>query len=417
MFSTVWIAASFARTVPAEGRFPWCDAPLPSERCTRTSSDRRGTPAFSLGPSPQPSDVNRVVGHLVELFRALAVPPKKSVQGLWAELYLIAYARDPVALAQAWHSSPQDKFDFSEGDQRIEVKSATDRVRQHRFLPGSTPARAPVERPDRLDIRRAIGSRLAPGGLLDRVESRSGDDHDLRWRVDQVVGQTLGQNLRAGMAERFDRELAREPLEFFEADRIPAVGVDLPAGVSDVRFKSDLTGVPPSPAAAIRARGGLSGPLCREVGQMGRRKRRPLTLSQQMARIQKHNTRPEVALRKALWSKGRPLPPTQKLPQQPGYRHRRAEVGHLRGRLLLARLSGPLPGAEIQPPVWLPKIERNMSRDRKVNAELAEQGWTVLRFWEHEIWDGLATVVEKALAAIESCKMARGAADDEREND
>ncbi len=34
---------------------------------------------------------------------------------------------------------------------------------------------------------------------------------------------------------------------------------------------------------------------------------------------------------------------------------------------------------------WLPKIFRNMRRDRFVNRCLREEGWTVLRFWEHQI--------------------------------
>ncbi len=34
---------------------------------------------------------------------------------------------------------------------------------------------------------------------------------------------------------------------------------------------------------------------------------------------------------------------------------------------------------------WIPKIERNMKRDKEVSAALEEQGWTVLRFWEWQI--------------------------------
>ncbi|HTF80307.1 MAG TPA: very short patch repair endonuclease [Cytophagales bacterium] len=34
---------------------------------------------------------------------------------------------------------------------------------------------------------------------------------------------------------------------------------------------------------------------------------------------------------------------------------------------------------------WIPKIERNMQRDKQVNAALSQQGFIVLRFWEHEI--------------------------------
>ena len=34
---------------------------------------------------------------------------------------------------------------------------------------------------------------------------------------------------------------------------------------------------------------------------------------------------------------------------------------------------------------WIPKIERNIERDKEVNSELQSQGWTVLRFWGKEI--------------------------------
>lgn len=34
---------------------------------------------------------------------------------------------------------------------------------------------------------------------------------------------------------------------------------------------------------------------------------------------------------------------------------------------------------------WVPKIEKNIQRDREVTQRLQEQGWTVLRFWGHEI--------------------------------
>lgn len=34
---------------------------------------------------------------------------------------------------------------------------------------------------------------------------------------------------------------------------------------------------------------------------------------------------------------------------------------------------------------WIPKIGRNMSRDRAVNRQLRKQGWTVLRFWHSDI--------------------------------
>ena len=34
---------------------------------------------------------------------------------------------------------------------------------------------------------------------------------------------------------------------------------------------------------------------------------------------------------------------------------------------------------------WIPKIERNMERDREVTERLESEGWIVLRFWGDEI--------------------------------
>lgn len=48
---------------------------------------------------------------------------------------------------------------------------------------------------------------------------------------------------------------------------------------------------------------------------------------------------------------------------------------------------------------WIPKIERNMERDREVNEELIDEGWIVLRFWGNEIkknLHGCADRIEKA---------------------
>jgi DNA mismatch endonuclease, patch repair protein len=33
---------------------------------------------------------------------------------------------------------------------------------------------------------------------------------------------------------------------------------------------------------------------------------------------------------------------------------------------------------------WSAKLADNVARDRRVDAALAERGWTVLRVWEHE---------------------------------
>ncbi len=53
---------------------------------------------------------------------------------------------------------------------------------------------------------------------------------------------------------------------------------------------------------------------------------------------------------------------------------------------------------------WVPKIERNMERDREVTAALQDEGWLVLRFWEWQIRKQLDECVEVVLQSIEARK-------------
>ena len=48
---------------------------------------------------------------------------------------------------------------------------------------------------------------------------------------------------------------------------------------------------------------------------------------------------------------------------------------------------------------WIPKIERNMQRDREVTERLESEGWTVLRFWGKQIKKNVsacADIIQKA---------------------
>lgn len=42
---------------------------------------------------------------------------------------------------------------------------------------------------------------------------------------------------------------------------------------------------------------------------------------------------------------------------------------------------------------WLPKLARNIERDRETDALLVAQGWRVIRFWEHEAADAVAASI------------------------
>lgn len=62
---------------------------------------------------------------------------------------------------------------------------------------------------------------------------------------------------------------------------------------------------------------------------------------------------------------------------------------------------------------WVPKLDGNVARDRRVASCLRADGWLVLRFWEHEPVADVAVAVEQAvrarstLAGMPECTTAR----------
>lgn len=50
---------------------------------------------------------------------------------------------------------------------------------------------------------------------------------------------------------------------------------------------------------------------------------------------------------------------------------------------------------------WIPKIERNISRDKQINALLARMGWRRVRFWDNQILTATNRCVERVLGVLE----------------
>lgn len=125
-----------------------------------------------------------------------------------------------------------------------------------------------------------------------------------------------------------------------------------------------------------------------------------------MRRIRAANTKPEVALRKVLWHIGlRYRLHDKTLPGKPDLAFRRWKVvvfvdgDFWHGHDWEQQKSKIKKNAAF----WVPKIERNMQRDREVNAALAQMGWHVLRVWEHEVEKNFGATVFAVLRFVQEC--------------
>lgn len=49
---------------------------------------------------------------------------------------------------------------------------------------------------------------------------------------------------------------------------------------------------------------------------------------------------------------------------------------------------------------WKEKIERNMKRDLYVSRKLRREGWSVLRFWEHDIDKRMGVCIDRIIRKV-----------------
>lgn len=210
----------------------------------------------SLGEVPELGKLREVIAGLIELFRLATQAPRGTIQGLWAELWMIANSRDPGNLLGAWHAEPTDVYDFNGGVERVEVKSTRQRVRRHHFshrqLSPPVGSRAIVAS---LFVE-SSGRGPTILNLLERIRSRVSEPAALM-RLEHVVADSLGSDWRSGIEAAFDSELASESLRFYQVEDVPAIRSDIPSGVSDIRYISDLSAVDAVARDELLEEGGL----------------------------------------------------------------------------------------------------------------------------------------------------------------
>ena len=212
----------------------------------------------SLKDDPTPSRIVEALNRFIEIFRALTDTPTKTIQGLWTELFLIENSNDPEILLSFWHNSPEEKFDFDAGEEKIEVKSTSGLERIHEF--SSEQLNPPLGTQALIAslFTRQTNSGKSIQDLMQNVASRIEDDTRLAEKMNIVVSKTLGNSLEQSIKIKFDYEVSKSSLRFYKHQDISKVEkVYIPTEVSGVRYKSDLSSIKPVDLSTLEMKGML----------------------------------------------------------------------------------------------------------------------------------------------------------------
>lgn len=129
--------------------------------------------------------------------------------------------------------------------------------------------------------------------------------------------------------------------------------------------------------------------------------RTPEQRSRIMAAVRSRDTGPEVALRRALFAAGVRgwRCHRRDLPGRPDIAFGVAKVAvFVDGAFWHGHPSRHKPGRSGF--YWDEKIEQNVSRDRRVDQELRDAGWTVVRLWDFEVKRDLSGAVSRVVSEL-----------------
>lgn len=130
--------------------------------------------------------------------------------------------------------------------------------------------------------------------------------------------------------------------------------------------------------------------------------------SRNMSKIRSKNSKPELILRKALWSKNiRFRLHDKSLPGTPDIVIKKYKLAIFVDGEFWHGFNWKKNKTQIKSNqlYWIPKIERNMQKDMRVNKALRDMNYVVFRFWTQDILKNLPIVLNQIALFLETRKL------------
>ncbi len=180
------------------------------------------------------------------MVRLFAITPAKDLQaerlGLWGELFVMSRVRGFRFWAPFWHSEVSRRFDFSCGHNRVEVKITTRPERTHHFSHRQVYALESDEIMVASIVASEDDSGLSLRHLIDKCRSALRGTPDY-FKLEKAVRQA-GMEFSSEIGPVIGATEAEQGLAWFRSVDIPHFRVPEPPGVTETRYRVDLSTAP-----------------------------------------------------------------------------------------------------------------------------------------------------------------------------
>ncbi len=191
--------------------------------------------------SEQRGSAGKIIWLLRDLFASQlkGLPSLEVVTGLVGELVVVLASSAPSNALKAWHSNPNDRYDFSADNHRVEVKASLTQRRTHHFSSSQLPSPKDVK----LTVLSVLVDQVQVGQNIEDLVSEISVSVEPRARqhLIEVVTEILKCPPVLVSHFVFDTQSARSNVKAFAAADIPTVHCGL--SITSASWTCSLDGI------------------------------------------------------------------------------------------------------------------------------------------------------------------------------
>lgn len=197
------------------------------------------TTFLKISDDPTNKEINDYTQSIIDLFKNLP-DAKKGYIGLWGELFLITSSTDIIKVLEAWHNHNEDKYDFYDSNEALEVKCTTKGDRKHEF-------RYPqlISNFDKHYVASILTKENSVRGLsvvdLYKQILKCKLDLSLKDKLNKIYYKIVGKTPEEKLNEfKYDYDFAKRNILYFKVSEISTLKNN-DESITDIKYTMDLS--------------------------------------------------------------------------------------------------------------------------------------------------------------------------------
>ena len=179
--------------------------------------------------------------NISQLFSYRKKKGRQSMMGLWSELFILNRVQNTEVWVEKWHEYPRSTFDYTFSNIGVDAKSFSTNQREHYFK---------IEQLNNQSVEQCLVLSMALSEdelgkniieLFDEIKNKINS----KILIDKISKQVFkGAGDKIDDAKRYNTNIAEKSLCILKSEDIPKIEtINVPEGVTDVKFKSDCSSV------------------------------------------------------------------------------------------------------------------------------------------------------------------------------